>query len=44
MGSRYLYIVLNVWLEKLLTGADYRRVQLPEEQPGTAPYRPTFSF
>jgi dolichol-phosphate mannosyltransferase len=31
MGSRYLYIVLNVWLEKLLTGADYRRVQLADE-------------
>ena len=25
MGSRYLYIVLNVWLEKLLTHGDYRR-------------------
>ena len=25
MGSRYLYIVLNVWLEKLLTKGDYRR-------------------
>jgi dolichol-phosphate mannosyltransferase len=25
-GSRYLYIVLNVWLEKLLTGKDYKRV------------------
>ena len=24
-GSRYLYIVLNVWLEKLLTKGDYRR-------------------
>jgi dolichol-phosphate mannosyltransferase len=24
-GSRYLYIVLNVWLEKLLTRGDYRR-------------------
>jgi dolichol-phosphate mannosyltransferase len=34
MGSRYLYIVLNVWLEKLLTGADYRRVRLPEEESG----------
>jgi len=25
MGSRYLYIVLNVWLERLLTYGDYRR-------------------
>ena len=25
MGSRYLYIVLNVWLEKLLTKGDYHR-------------------
>ena len=25
MGSRYLFIVLNVWLEKLLTRGDYRR-------------------
>ncbi len=25
MGSRYLFIVLYVWLEKLLTGGDYRR-------------------
>lgn len=25
MGSRYLYIVLNIWLEKLLTRNDYRR-------------------
>lgn len=25
MGSRYLYIVLNVWLEKMLTRDDYRR-------------------
>jgi dolichol-phosphate mannosyltransferase len=25
MGSRYLYIVLNVWLERLLTRNDYRR-------------------
>jgi len=24
-GSRYLYIVLNVWLERLLTRGDYRR-------------------
>jgi len=25
MGSRYLYIVLNIWLEKMLTRDDYRR-------------------
>ncbi len=25
MGTRYLYIVLNIWLEKLLTHNDYRR-------------------
>jgi dolichol-phosphate mannosyltransferase len=25
MGSRYLYIVFNIWLEKLLTHNDYRR-------------------
>ena len=25
MGSRYFYIVLNIWLEKLLTRGDYRR-------------------
>jgi dolichol-phosphate mannosyltransferase len=29
-GSRYLYIVLNVWLERLLTKGDYRRA--PGEQ------------
>ena len=25
MGSRYLFIVLYVWLEKVLTRGDYRR-------------------
>jgi hypothetical protein len=25
MGSRYLYIILVVWLERLLTRNDYRR-------------------
>ena len=25
MGSRYLFIVLHVWLEKMLTRGDYRR-------------------
>lgn len=29
MGSRYLYIVLNIWLERLLTKDDYRK---PAEQ------------
>lgn len=29
MGSRYLYIVLNVWLEKLLTRDDFRRRDQP---------------
>jgi len=28
-GSRYLFIVLNVWLEKLLTKGDYRRRDIP---------------
>jgi dolichol-phosphate mannosyltransferase len=27
MGSRYLFIMLNVWLEKLLTRSDYKRHQ-----------------
>jgi len=27
MGSRYLYIILNVWLERLLTKGDYQRTQ-----------------
>jgi dolichol-phosphate mannosyltransferase len=29
MGSRYLYVVLNVWLEKLLTRDDFRRHDSP---------------
>ena len=29
MGSRYLFIVINVLLEKWLTGKDYRRVEAP---------------
>ena len=32
MGSRYLYIVLNVWLERLLTRGDYRRPPAPSPQ------------
>lgn len=27
MGSRYLFIVMYVWLEKLFSGGDYKRVQ-----------------
>ena len=30
MGSRYLFIVLYVWLEKVLTRGDYRRVSAPD--------------
>jgi dolichol-phosphate mannosyltransferase len=29
MGSRYLFIVLHVWLERLLTRSDYRRRDAP---------------
>jgi dolichol-phosphate mannosyltransferase len=41
MASRYLYIVLNVWLEKLLTKGDYHRpdgeafVPWSKDAPGT---------
>ncbi len=34
MGSRYLFIVLLVWLEKMLTRGDYRR------QDASEPFRP----
>jgi dolichol-phosphate mannosyltransferase len=34
MGSRYLFIVLHVWLEKMLTRGDYRRPDVGE------PFRP----
>jgi hypothetical protein len=27
MGSRYLFIVLHVWLERMLTRGDYRRAE-----------------
>ncbi|MGA1790108.1 MAG: glycosyltransferase family 2 protein [bacterium] len=30
MGSRYLYIVLNIWLERMLTHNDYKRPELLE--------------
>jgi dolichol-phosphate mannosyltransferase len=38
MGSRYLFIVLHVWLEKLLTRGDYRR---PPENASFEPFRET---
>ncbi len=39
MGSRYLFIVLYVWLEKLLTRGDYRRATPapPEQWPARKP-------
>lgn len=43
MGSRYVFIVLHVWLEKLLTRGDYRRpdagkpFQAIAQAPGEAP-------
>jgi dolichol-phosphate mannosyltransferase len=37
MGSRYLYIVLNVWLERLLTRGDYRRRLDATLQPAPRP-------
>ena len=39
MGSRYLFIVLNVWLERLLTRGDYRRPADERFRPWT-PDRP----
>jgi dolichol-phosphate mannosyltransferase len=33
MGSRYLFIVLMVWLEKLLTKGDYRRTDGAQGEP-----------
>ena len=33
MGSRYLFIVLYVWLEKTLTRGDYRRPADPFVEP-----------
>ena len=32
MGSRYLFIVLYLWLEKLLSRGDYRRVDKPDAE------------
>jgi dolichol-phosphate mannosyltransferase len=43
MGSRYVFIVLHVWLEKMLTRGDYRRTDAGEplraiaREPGEAP-------
>lgn len=37
MGSRYLFIVLHVWLEKLLTRGDYRRADRAEPPRRVAP-------
>jgi dolichol-phosphate mannosyltransferase len=36
MGSRYLFIVLYLWLEKLLSRGDYRRKQSSRTKSGTA--------
>jgi dolichol-phosphate mannosyltransferase len=33
MGSRYLFIVLYVWLERLLTRGDYKRKAVDQPQP-----------
>jgi hypothetical protein len=35
MGSRYLHIVLMVWLEKRLTMGDYRRTEQQDFVPWT---------
>ena len=37
MGSRYLYIVLHIWLEKMLTKGDYRRPREEKFAPWEAP-------
>jgi dolichol-phosphate mannosyltransferase len=37
MGSRYLYIVLDVWLEHHLSRGDYRRKDLQPARPDAAP-------
>lgn len=39
MGSRYLYIVLNIWLEKMLTHGDYQRSESELFAPYTASNR-----
>jgi len=37
MGSRYLFIVLYLWLEKHLSRGDYRRAPEPAANPGVRP-------
>ncbi len=37
MGSRYLFIVLYVWLEHHLSRGDYRRRDMPDEGPAVPP-------
>jgi dolichol-phosphate mannosyltransferase len=37
MGSRYLYVVLNIWLERLLTRGDFHRQDVPPPPPVTSP-------
>ena len=43
MGGRYLYIVLNVWLEKMLTKGDYHRPNSDEETSVSWPATGTLS-
>ena len=38
MGSRYLFIVLYLWLEKYLARGDYHRRHLAEERPSPSVY------
>jgi hypothetical protein len=45
MGSRYLFIVLNIWLERMLTKGDYHRAGLsPAPAAVTAAGEPWWSF
>jgi dolichol-phosphate mannosyltransferase len=37
MGSRYLFIVLYAWLEKVLARGDYHRVNVPETEAALVP-------
>ncbi len=39
MGSRYLFIVLYVWLEHHLSRGDYRRKDVPQLMPAARPQR-----
>jgi dolichol-phosphate mannosyltransferase len=43
MGSRYLYIILNVWLEKILTKGDYHRPDPDDEASVAWPATSTLS-